>query len=325
MASVPRTAGDVGSRPGGAPAIAPMPRRKPRRRPFWRRDVGAGLLFLSPALIHFVVFVGGLVVASLVLSFMEWDLFSAPQWVGLENFRRLLDDRFFWHSLKVTSLYVLMVIPTGMTLSLLLALAVNTKLRGMRFFRTTYFIPLIASAVAVAVMWRWIYNRDVGILNWFLGLFGVDPINWLGSADYALPAVAIVQVWRGLGEGMIIFLAGLQAIPAHLYEAAALDGANRWRQFRHITWPLLTPTTFFVGVIEVIGSFQVFDIAFLLTPTGGPSRSTDVYNFYLYRRGFQGFEMGYAAAMAWILFLIIAVLTVVQFRVLNKRVNYELG
>jgi multiple sugar transport system permease protein len=327
VASVPADSvkSEPGTRPGGAPAGTPVVPRRPLRARWFNRDTAAAYLFLSPALIHFAIFFAGLVLISFGLSFAEWDLFSDPEFIGLGNYRELLfEDPNFWPVFRRTVYYVILVIPTGMAASLLLALAVNTQLRGITFFRSTYFIPVVASAVAVALVWKWVLKTDGGILNWFLGLFGFGNFDWLGSRDLAMPAVALVQVWRGLGEGMIIFLAGLQAIPAYLYEAAELDGAGRWHRFWHVTWPLLSPTTFFVGVLEVIGSFQVFDMIYLMT-RGGPGEATTVYNFYLYQQGFRDFEMGYAAAMTWLLFVVIAVLTLIQFRVLGKRVQYELG
>ena len=317
---------EAGSSATVTPDVAAAAGHPPGKVPkLFRKESVVGYLFLMPSLLHFLMFAGGLIVASIAISFTQWDLLSRPQFNGLSNYRELLNDDLFWHAVGRTTLYALFVIPLGMGLSLLLALSVNTRLKGMRYFRTAYFIPTIASAVAVAVIWRWMYSKDVGVINWLLSLVGVGPVNWLGDPDTALWAVAMVQIWRGLGEGIIIFLAGLQAVPLHLHEAASLDGANRWQRFWYITWPLLTPTTFFVGVLEVIGSFQVFDMVYLMTPGGGPDRSTFVYNYYLYTKGFRSFEMGYAAAMAWMLFLLIGLLTLLQFKVLNKRVQYELG
>jgi multiple sugar transport system permease protein len=313
------------TRPGGLPGVTPVRPRPSLRTRWFNRDTLAGYAFLFPALAHFAVFFAGLLVVSLGLSFVEWDLFNPPSFVGIENYRQLLfEDPNFWPVFLRTGYYVLLVIPTGMAASLLLALAVNTKLRGIKFFRATYVIPVVASAVAVALVWKWVLATNNGLLNWFLSLFGIGPLDWLGRRNLAMPSVALVQVWRGLGEGMIIFLAGLQTIPQHLYEAAELDGAGRWRKFWHVTWPLLSPTTFFVAVLEVIGSFQVFDMIYLMTK-GGPGESTNVYIYYLYQQGFRDFEMGYAAAMAWLLFAVIGILTLVQFRLLNKRVHYELG
>ena len=299
---------------------------KPSLRARWfNRDTLAAYLFLSPALIHFFIFFIGLVAISLGLSFMSWDLFNPPQFVGLDNYKRLLfEDPDFWPTFWRTAYYVVLVIPTAVVTELALAIAVNTRLKAIKFFRATYFIPVVASAVAVALVWGWILNTQNGILNWFLNFFGLGPFDWLGSPRLAMPSIALVQVWRGLGEGMIIFLAGLQAIPQYLYEAAELDGAGRWGKFRSVTWPLLAPTTFFVVVLEVIGSFQVFDIIYLMT-RGGPGQATTVYNFELYSQAFRDFRMGYAAAMTWLLFVVIGVLTLLQFRVVNRRVQYELG
>jgi multiple sugar transport system permease protein len=315
----------LGAQPNGVSLEVPaLPRRSVRER-WLHRDTLAAYLFLAPALVHFLLFFLGLVLISFGLSFTSWDLFSAPEFVGLDNYKRLLfHDPDFWPTFWRTAYYVVLVIPTAVAAELLLALAVNTRLRGIKFFRATYFIPVVASAVAVALVWGWILNTQNGILNWFLNFFGLGPFDWLGSPRLAMPAVAMVQVWRGLGEGMIIFLAGLQSIPLHLYEAAELDGAGRWAKFRNVTWPLLAPTTFFVVVLEVIGSFQVFDMIYLLT-RGGPGQATTVYNFELYSEAFRNFRMGYAAAMTWVLFVVIGVLTLLQFRVINRRVQYELG
>lgn len=314
-----------GAQPGGVSMEVPaVPKRSLRER-WFHRDTLAAYLFLAPALVHFFFFFFALVLISFGLSFTSWDLFSPPVFVGLDNYKRLLfHDPDFWPTFWRTAYYVVLVIPTAVAAELLLALAVNTRLRGIKFFRATYFIPVVASAVAVALVWGWILNTQNGILNWFLNFFGLGPFDWLGSTRLAMPSVAMVQVWRGLGEGMIIFLAGLQSIPLHLYEAAELDGAGRWAKFRNVTWPLLAPTTFFVVVLEVIGSFQVFDMIYLLT-RGGPGQATTVYNFELYSEAFRNFRMGYAAAMTWILFVVIGVLTLIQFRVVNRRVQYELG
>ena len=315
----------LGDQPGGLPLTPPAVPKPSLRERWLSRDTLAAYLFLSPALIHFLVFFLGLVVISFGLSFMSWDLFNPPQFVGFENYKRLLfEDPDFWPTFWRTAYYVVLVIPTAVVTELALALAVNTRLRGIKFFRATYFIPVVASAVAVALVWGWILNTQSGILNWFLSFFGLGPFDWLGSRQLAMPSIALVQVWRGLGEGMIIFLAGLQAIPLYLYEAAELDGAGPWAKFRSVTWPLLAPTTFFVVVLEVIGSFQVFDLIYLMT-RGGPAQATTVYNFELYTEAFRDFRMGYAAAMTWLLFVVIGVLTLLQFRGINKRVQYELG
>ena len=296
-----------------APAVAH------RRR--GRQDLAA-YLFLLPGLIHFIVFVLFAVLASLGLSFTQWDLLSAPSFIGLQNFADMLHDDLFWNALRVTLLYVALSLPAGVALALALALAMNQRLWGISFFRACYFIPVVSSMVAVAMVWRWIYQPDFGLLNYLLSLVGVSGPDWLGDDHLVMLSLAILSIWKGLGFNMVLFLAGLQGIPRPLYEAAAIDGAGRWARFRHVTWPLLTPTTFFVVVLGVIGSFQVFDQVVLMTG-GGPADASRVYTFYLYVKAFQDHAMGYAAALAWVLFAIIAVITAVQVRFLGNRVNYE--
>jgi multiple sugar transport system permease protein len=309
-----------------AVANAARPRhkgRKARERYRWRETV-AGYLFVAPSLAHLLVFVVGLMVASAVISTWRWDLLTPPEFVGLRNYADLMRDPLFWLAIRNTLFFVALTIPTGIALSLALALAVNTKLKGMVLFRSAYFVPYIVSMVAVAVVWRWVYNGDFGLLNWFLGIFGLHKVDWLNNPKTAMVAVAVMFVWKSLGWNMTLFLAGLQGIPQHLYEAASLDGAGSWQRFRHITWPLLTPTTFFVTVTTMIGNFQVFDAIYLMTQ-GGPGRSTEVYNYLLYNQAFVFFNMGTASAMAWILCAGLALLIFVQFRVLGRRVQYELG
>jgi len=288
-----------------------------------RRDLAA-YLFLLPGLIHFIVFVLLAVLASLGLSFTRWDLLSRPVFIGVQNFVDMVHDDLFWNALRVTFLYVLLSLPAGVVLALGLALAMNQKLRGISFFRACYFIPVVSSMVAVSMVWRWIYQPDFGLLNYLLSLVGITGPDWLGDDRLTMPSLAVLSIWKGLGFNMVLFLAGLQGIPRSLYEAAAIDGAGRWAQFRHVTWPLLTPTTFFVVVLGIIGSFQAFDQVVLMT-NGGPGDASRVYTFYLYTKAFRDHAMGYAAALAWVLFAIIAAVTYVQIRFLGHRVNYEVG
>jgi multiple sugar transport system permease protein len=316
--------GGVATRPSGIGVPLPATVSKPPRKRYRKSEVRAGFWFLFPSAIHFLTFEFGMVILSAYMSLTQWDLFTPPDFIGIKNYVELLDDRLFWISLRNTVYWVVLVFPASIALPLALALAVNTKIRGITIFRTAYFLPVVASMVAVAVIFRWLYNPDFGLLNWFLGLVGIDPVDWLQNRATVMPALAAMSVWKGLGWNMTLFLAGLQAIPFHLYEAARIDGARKWSQFWHITWPLLSPTTFFVSVMTVIGSFQVFDAIYLMTG-GGPGRTTTVYGYYLWVQGFREFHMGYAAAMAWFLFAVIAVLTYAQFRFLNRRVNYELG
>jgi multiple sugar transport system permease protein len=307
-----------------AAGAAERPRKPPSWKRWTRKETLAGYVFIAPALIHSLIFIVLVVIVSFIVSLHRWDLITPPEFVGFDNYVRLFQDELFYITLENTVIFVLMFMPATIILSLSLALAANTKIRGLTFFRTAYFFPYIASMVAVAIIFRWIYSPDFGLLNAFVGWFGVDPVTWLDTCQTALPAITLVSVWKGLGWNMTLFLAGLQGIPAHLYEAAQLDGAGKWRQFKDITWPLLSPTTFFVAVTSMLGSFQVFDTAYLMTQ-GGPQTCTYTYMYYVYQQAFRFYHMGYAAAMAWVLFVILAIVIFIQFKLLNKRVHYELG
>jgi multiple sugar transport system permease protein len=291
----------------------------------WRRRYDLeGYLFLAPDLVGTLVFAVGPVLAALALGLFAWDILTPPRLIGVDNYRALLlDDPVFRQVLFNTSTYVLGTVPVRTALALLLAIALNQQLRGVSVFRAAYFLPTITSAVAAATVWRWIYEPNFGLLNSLLYAIGVaHPPAWLSSPAWAMPALILLGVWQGLGFQMVIFLAGLQGIPTHLYEAAAIDGAGWWARFRHITLPLISPTTFFVLIISVIGSYQVFDQAFVLTE-GGPGYATTTLVYYIYEYAFQFFKMGYAAAMAWILFAIVFVLTVIQFRIQARWVHYD--
>lgn len=283
-----------------------------------------GYLFLAPDLIGTLIFSVGPVLAALALGFFAWDILTPARFVGLDNYKRLLfDDPVFREVLANTSMYVLGSVPVRTVLALFLAIALNQGIRGVSFFRGAVFLPTITSAVAAAVVWRWIYEPNFGLLNSFLYSIGVThPPNWLSSPVWAMPALILLGIWQGLGFQMVIFLAGLQQIPKHLYEAASLDGAGRWKSFRHITLPLISPTMFFVVVISIIGSYQVFDQAFILTD-GGPGYATTTLVYYVYTYAFQFFKMGYAAAIAWFLFMIVFILTLIQFRLQRRWVHYE--
>ena len=296
-----------------------------RARPYRlrRRETSAAYGFLLPNLIGFVVFTFLPVLAALVISFTNWDLLTPPAWAGLGNYRQLATDPLFRQVLRNTALYVLGTVPLQMALALAVALALNQRIPGQLFFRTAYFMPVVASTVAVALVWRWIFNYDFGLLNSFLYMIGIqDPPNWLGSTRWALVSVIIMSVWQQVGYSMVLFLAGLQGVPQQLYEAAKIDGAGPWARFLFITLPMLSATTFFVLVIGVINSFQVFDQAFIMTQ-GGPANATNTIVYNIYQNAFQFFKMGYASAMAWVLFAIIFVVTLVQFRLQGRWVNYD--
>jgi multiple sugar transport system permease protein len=306
----------------GQPAGAARVRASRRN---WREAL-AGYLFVAPSLLHFLLFTVYLMASSLLISTWVWDLLTPHEQRGLYNYKTLLfHDPVFRKAFGNTLLYALYTIPTGMVLGLLLALVVNQKLRGIALFRAAYFLPVVVPMVAVAIVFRWLYNPDFGLINWFLGLFGVEKQDWLGSASTALPAIAAMAVWQNLGWNMTFYLVGLQAIPRQLYEVAELDGAGAWTRFRRVTWPLLTPVTFFVLVTSTIGNLQgAFDQVYLMTE-GGPGYATYTNAFYLYRQAFRYFHYGYAAAYAWVIFAVIAVATFLQFKFLAKRINYDLG
>jgi len=301
----------------------PLNARRGGLSPLRRQETIAGYLFLLPNILGFLVFSSIPVVATFSISLLDWDLIRAPRFVGIDNYVKLLtDDAVFRKVLFNTAYYVIGTVPAGIILSLLLALAMNANVRGIALFRVIFFIPVISASVAVAVMWRWLYNTDYGLINMLLTSVGLKGVPWLASTAWAMPAVILMAIWKSLGYNMVIFLAGLQSIPVHLHEAAAIDGANGVQRFRYITLPLLAPTTFFVLVISVISSFQVFDLAFVLTK-GGPGDATNTMVMYIYNQAFQFFHMGYAAAIAWVLFAIIFVITLLQHQLQKRWVHYE--
>uniref|UniRef100_A0A540VLY4 Sugar ABC transporter permease n=2 Tax=Litorilinea aerophila TaxID=1204385 RepID=A0A540VLY4_9CHLR len=281
-----------------------------------------GYIFIAPLLVGLLVFTYGPVLAAFGLSFTKGDYISTPKWIGLDNYRALLQDELFWKSLWNTVYYVVGVVPLGIVLSLLLALAMNQKLRGIVFYRSIFFLPTITSSVAISLMWLWIYNPEFGVLNFLLRLVGVKGPAWLSTPEWAMPAVIIMAVWRGLGYNMLIFLAGLQGIPEVYYEAAEIDGAGGWAKFRYITVPLLSPTTFMLLILGLIGAFQVFEYTYVMTG-GGPLYSTLTMVLYVYTNAFRFFEMGYASALAYVLFFILLGLTLVQFKYQDRWVHYE--
>lgn len=285
------------------------------------RESIAGYLFIAPAVVGFIVFLAGPFLASLLISFTDYKLLVAPQWVGLDNYRALMVDPLFWQSLKVTFQYAIIALPLGLVLSLGLAVLLNQKVRGISFWRTIYYLPAVVSGVAVAVLWSWILNPEFGLLNLLLRYFGIRGPHWLSDTRTALPALIVISLW-GVGGSMVIYLAGLQGIPTELYEAAELDGAGAWRRFISVTLPMLSPVIFFNLVLGVIGSFQFFTEPFIMT-RGGPENSTLTYMLYLYRNAFNYFKMGYASALAWVFFALVLVLTLAVFRSSPMWVHYE--
>lgn len=285
------------------------------------REAAAGYLFLTPNLLGFLIFSAFPVVASLLLSFADWDLITAPQAAGVSNYTRLVDDPVFWKSLYNTLYYTVGSVPLTIGLGLLLALALNSKTRGLYGYRAAFFLPVVASSVSVALIWQWLLDRDIGLINYVLSLVGIEPIPWLTSTRWAMPSVIMVAVWKNLGYNMVILLAALQEVPRELYEAAVVDGATPWQTVRRITIPLITPSIFFVTVTSIIGSFQVFELTSVLT-RGGPANATNTLVMFIYQYAFQSFQMGYASAAAYALFAIILAVTAVQFAT-SKRWVYQ--
>jgi multiple sugar transport system permease protein len=282
-----------------------------------RRDWFPAFVFLLPNLVSIGLFTLIPVVAGFFLSFTNWDMLSNPEWVGLENYADILKDRQFWNALRNTSIYTLIVIPGGLAVSMLLALALNSKIKGTAIYQAIFFLPYVSSTVAIALVWKWIYHPDYGVFNAMLRAVGLPGVDWLTDPKVALISVAIVQIWQTAGYNMVLLLAGLRAIPKDYYEAARIDGASPWTIFWAITVPLLMPTIFFVTTISIIASFQVFNLIYVMTG-GGPGNSTKVFVFYVWENGFSFFKMGYASALAYILFVIILAITLIQARFLGR-------
>lgn len=269
--------------------------------------------FILPNFLGFFLFTLIPVGFSLFLAFMEWDSFSSPKFVGFQNFIRMTKDTTFWISLKNTFLYTIGVVPLTLICSLGLAILLNQKIRGMKFFRTAFFFPYVTSLVAVAVVWNMLFHPSLGPINQFLQFIIANPPGWTSSSDWALTAIVIVSVWRGMGYYMILYLAGLQGIPRELYEAASIDGAGKWKQFLNVTLPSLQSTTFFVTIMLIINCFKIFDLVQVMT-NGGPGRSTNVLVYQIYKEAFVKFNFGYASAIALVLFIIVLLITVFQFK-----------
>jgi multiple sugar transport system permease protein len=300
--------------------------RRPRLTSARSREAVAGWLFVAPSLLHFLVFTVYLLGLSLVISTWVWDLVTPHQFRGLYNYRTLLfHDPVFRTAFVNTLLYALYTIVPGLVLGLLFALAVNQKLKGMAFFRAAYFLPVVVPIVAIAIVFRWLYAPEGGLINAALALVGIPAHDWLHNSSTALPSIAAMSVWQRLGWNMTFYLVGLQSIPRQLYEVAELDGAGRWMRFRHVTWPLLMPITFFVLVTSTIDNLRGgFDQVYLLTQ-GGPGYSTYTNSFYLYNQAFKYFHYGYAAAYGWVIFVMTAGATFLLFWFVGKRVNYDFG
>jgi len=295
-----------------------LPKRKTGS--FRKGDLGSAFLFLSPTLVIFSAFILFPVFFSFYLSFQKWNMFSGDAtFVGLDNYARMFQSAEFWQVLKNTAIYSIGTIPINMALSLWVAYLLNKKLAGKKFLRTAFFAPVIISPVAAALIWRWMYDPNFGLVNFFVEMLGFNPVNWLNEPTAAMFALIIMSVWKTFGINMVLFSAGLQGIPDSYYEAAELDGAGKFAKFWHITIPMLAPTTFFIMIMSMISSFQVFDLVYVLT-SGGPLGSTKVLVFYVYEYAFKFFEMGYASAISYFLFALLFLLTMFQIKFMKSKV-----
>lgn len=287
-----------------------------------QREALVAYAFIAPLVLGFILWNIGPLVASFGLSLTDYNLLEPPKFVLFQNYRALLDDDVFPMAFKNTLIYALGTVPLGLVVALGLALIMNQGVKGTALFRTIFFVPSVCAIVAIALVWQWIYDSDLGILNFFLSQLGLPKYRWLQDKSLALPAIMAMSIWQGAGYTMVIYLAGLQGIPTQLYEAAEIDGAGAWARFRHVTLPMLTPTTFFLLVVGFIGAFQFFAESYMMT-RGGPSYSTMSLVYLIYLNGFSYFKMGFASAIAWVLFAVVFVLTLIQLRYARRWVHYE--
>jgi multiple sugar transport system permease protein len=304
--------------------LSPVKERRPRPL---RLDANSKLqayAFLLPSFLGLLAFSLLPIIAVAILSFFNWGLVTQPTFVGLQNYRTMFGSSSFWHSLSVTFAYILLNIPMQTVFALLLALLLNQKIPGRGIFRTLFVVPWMATAVAMGIVWQWIFDPQNGALNSFLSLFHITGPAWLSSTTWALPAIAAVNIWQYTGYNMLFFLAGLQGIPPDFYEATSLDGANSVQKFFTITLPLLSPTLFFVLVTDIIGSAQVFDTVYVMTK-GGPGEATSVLNFNIFRQAFEFFHAGYASALSMVLFMILLIITLLQVLYFRNRTTYDLS
>src|SRR5919206_1878598 len=297
-----------------------------KRSTLARREAIEGLLYISPFLLGFLIFTAYPMIASFYLSFTKYNILNPPAFIGLENYHEaFFQDEQFWSSLRRTGVFALLNVTLGVLGSLGAAMLLNQRFPGTTVFRTFFFLPSITPIIASALLWTWIFQPTLGLLNYLLGLIGIQGPAWLQSSSWAIPSLVIISLWGSVGGSrMIVFLAGLQAVPQEMYEAAEIDGAGAWSKFRHITLPLISPPMFFNVVLAIIGSLSVFSLAYIATG-GGPNYATYFYVYHLFKSAFEFSRMGYAAAMAWLFFLIVLVLTVVQFRLSSRWVYYAGG
>jgi multiple sugar transport system permease protein len=278
-------------------------------------------LCVAPWIVGFLLFTAGPLIASILISLTRWDFISPPTYIGLENYTAMLDDELFFKSLRVTSVYTFLSVPLGLAGGLLIAWLMNQKLKGITLFRTIYYLPTVIAGVAFALLWQWMFNPNYGMINGVLALVGIPGPKWIYSEQWVVPAYVLMSLW-GVGASMIIYLAALQSVPTELYEAAAIDGAGAMRRFWSITLPMISPVILFNLIIGIINSFQIFTSVYIMTQ-GGPNNGSLFFVLYIYRHAFQYFNTGYASALAWVLFIIIMLFTLIIFRSSRAWVYYE--
>jgi multiple sugar transport system permease protein len=303
--------------------VASYPPSRRRGGRLLRREAVDGYLMIAPWILGILLFTGGPLLFNLALIFLDWSILTPPKFAGLDNVSRLLSDRFVPIALYNTAYYTLIYVPLHVVIALLAAIALNSRVRGQHVFRTIYYLPSITPQVASVMLWLWIFNPEFGLANVLLRGIGLPARMWFADPDWAKPGLIIMGLWT-LGSAMLIFLAGLQGVPDVLYEAAQIDGASGFNQFRHVTLPMISPVIFFNVVVGIIGSFQVFTSAYIISGgQGGPANSTLFLVLYLFRQGFEFFRMGYAATVSWLLFLIVLGFTALQFYMARRWVHYE--
>lgn len=281
-------------------------------------------IFLSPWIIGFIIFTLYPIISSFFYSFTDYNIINPPKFIGLQNFKDLMNDDLFFKSIKVTLYYTFLSVPLQLILSLALALLLNQKIPYMGFFRTALYLPSMVSGVVMSLLWLWIFNSEFGLLNYLLSLIGIDGPMWLMDENWAIPALILMSLWL-TGSGMVVFLAALQGVPASLHEAAVLDGAGKWQQLKIITLPMISPIILFQFIIGIIDSFQTFTQAVVMTRNGGPHYATYFYVFNLYTNAFKNYKIGYASALAWLLLITVMILTYFIIKASDKYVYYEGG
>ena len=294
----------------------------PRRRLFSQQTI-EGYACILPWLVGFLCFVAGPMVATFIISFLDWSLLAPPEWAGIDNYARLVKDPLFYTVLYNTAYISLLSVPLQLIIALVIAVGLNEQIRGVNLYRTIFYLPSQMPVVASALLWLWVFNPEFGLANALFNAIGLPPLRWLFDPELSKPSIVLITLWGGIGTPLIIFLAGLQGVPASLHEAASIDGAGSIARFRHVTLPLLSPIIFFNLIIGIIASFQAYFTLVFVTTQGGPANSSLIYIVYIYYKAFRDFDMSYAAALAWVLFLIVLLLTGINFLLARFWVHYE--